>query len=445
MVVVRRRLIFWLIKAYIKKSKKILILSFFAGLFIFFIFIFGARYLKTLFTLHRSPVIGIAGSYQKENLPPIIVDRLSRGLTQVEKDGSVKPDLATGFRITDNGKTYTFFLKQNLNFSDGSKFESKDISYNFSDVNLEKPDRYTLIFKLKSPYAPFLATVSKPIFKNGYIGVGNYFIENIQLNGNFIQAMTLGLTKNRFDSIKFIFYPTEVSLKTAFMLGEVTEVSDINSLDFNKSSFEKFPRITVKKSTDYSHLVTLFYDTTDSELSDKKLRLGLNYALPDNFRFGEKAFLPYPASSIYYNSDLNQQKQDLDHARLLLPQSKMQLTITTLRKYRQTAKDIAFAWSKIGIKTKVVEVDEIPDKFQIFLSDFNLPKDPDQYILWHSGQLNNIMKYKNLRIDKLLEDGRKTLDINERKKIYADFQKFLLEDMPASFLYFPYKYEVTRN
>jgi peptide/nickel transport system substrate-binding protein len=58
---------------------------------------------------------------------------------------------------------------------------------------------------------------------------------------------------------------------------------------------------------------------------------------------------------------------------------------------------------------------------------------------------SSITRYKNLRIDKLLEDGRKTVNINERKKIYADFQRFLLDDMPASFLYFPYEYTVTRN
>ena len=40
---------------------------------------------------------------------------------------------------------------------------------------------------------------------------------------------------------------------------------------------------------------------------------------------------------------------------------------------------------------------------------------------------------------------RKTIDINERKEIYADFQKYLLDDAPASFLYLPYTYEISRN
>ncbi|MEK7092766.1 MAG: peptide-binding protein, partial [Patescibacteria group bacterium] len=89
--------------------------------------------------------------------------------------------------------------------------------------------------------------------------------------------------------------------------------------------------------------------------------------------------------------------------------------------------------------------DSVPSDFQIFLGDFQLSKDPDQYSLWHSSQPQNISNYQNLRIDKLLEDGRKTTDIEKRRKIYEDFQKYLLADSPASFLFFPYEYDLIRK
>ena len=53
----------------------------------------------------------------------------------------------------------------------------------------------------------------------------------------------------------------------------------------------------------------------------------------------------------------------------------------------------------------------------------DIPKDPDQYSLWHSTQTStNISHLKNARIDKLLEDGRTELDQEIRKKIYLDFR-----------------------
>ncbi|HVF69450.1 MAG TPA: ABC transporter substrate-binding protein [Xanthomonadales bacterium] len=445
MVVVRRRLIFWLIKAYIKKSKKILLLSFLAGLLIFLGIILGGKYLKTILTFQRQPVIGIVGSYERDNLPPFVVDRLSRGLTRVGSDGSINPDLAQEYSIEDRGKTYIFTLKNDKNFNDGSKLESKKLVYNYSDVKVERPEKNKIVFKLRDPYAPFLVTVSRPVFKSGYIGVGDYYIKDIDLNGNFVQNLTLGLKSNRFEKIRYVFYPTENALKTAFALGEITQANGLSSIDFQNTTFAKFPSTEVKKDVNYSKLVALFYNTTDPTLSDRKIRLGLNYALPTSEKYGKTAHIPYAPTSIYFNNEITERKQDIDHANLLLPDSKPTLNITTLRKYTNIAKLVAAEWKKTGIKTKIEEVDEVPDRFQIFLGDFNVPKDPDQYALWHTGQNSNITRYKNLRIDKLLEDGRKTVDINERKKIYGDFQRFLIEDMPASFLFFPYEFTVTRK
>jgi peptide/nickel transport system substrate-binding protein len=116
-----------------------------------------------------------------------------------------------------------------------------------------------------------------------------------------------------------------------------------------------------------------------------------------------------------------------------------------LTKYKRTAQTIAQNWKQIGVKVKIEEVDTVPKDFQLYVGDFNVPKDPDQYTLWHTGEINNITKFSNLRIDKLLEDGRKTVNQEERLKIYFDFQKYLIDESPASFLYFPYEYEFVRK
>ncbi len=453
MVVFRRRLIFWLIKAYIKKSGKTLIISFFLGLFIFFAVALGSKYFVKILPIYKKNTIGIVGAYTQENLPPLVVEKLSRGLTSIAKDGTVKPDIASGWDITNNGKTYTFHLKQNIHFSDKAEVTSDLISYNFSDVAVEKPDKYTIVFKLKDAYAPFLTTASRPLMRKGFIGVGDYQIEDIKLNGNYVQSLTLTSAKNRLDRMKFQFYPTDQALKIAFLLGEVSETSGLTDKNFKDISFDNFSNTKVTQESNYSRLVTLFFDTTDGALSDKKLRLALSYGIPDSFSGGQRAYLPYSPESIFSNKDLVDKKQDYIHAKLLLSASNTasdsaelpKLTIKTLRKYRPTANNIALAWKEMGINTTIQDVDIVPDNFQIFLGDFYLPRDPDQYTLWHSAQKNNITKYKNVRIDKLLEDGRKTVDLEERKNLYADFQKYLLDDVPAIFLYFPTEYQIKRK
>lgn len=457
MVVIRRRLIFWLIKAYIKKSGKIILLSFFLGLFIFGMLLLGSRYftfIKIHAPIEKKVAIGIVGAYTQDTLPPVIMKRLSRGLTVIEQDGSIKPDVASSWEEKDNGKTYIFHIRPNQYFTNGKQLTSDTISYNFSDVKIEKPDKQTIIFKLKDAYAPFLITVSKPIFDEGFIGAGEYQIADIKLNGSFVQSLTLASNKNRFETIRFQFYPSEDAVKMAYLLGEISEAVDLNNASYKSHSFASFSNTNVTQSLDHSRLVTLFYNTSDSVLSDKKVRLALTYALPENYSDGKITYMPYYPEFIYYNHDVPTRKQNFAHGKELLDSTNSAsgsakvaptLIIKTLKKYRKTADAIANTWKNIGITTKIEEVEKIPSNFQVYLGEFNVPKDPDQYVLWHSSQVNNITKYKNLRIDKLLEDGRKTADVNTRKKTYADFQKYLMEDAPASFLYFPYEYDLKRK
>lgn len=456
MIVVRKRLLFWLIKAYIKKSGKTIIFSFFLGLVIFFVILFASSYLSKIVPVNKHPIVGMVGAYTQDTLPPVILHKLSRGLTLVNKDGSIVPDLAESWNEIDDGKTYIFHIKHDQYFSDGKPVTSEDITFNFSDVQTEKPDKYTIIFKMKELYIPFLATLAKPIFIKGFIGTNDFRVEDIKLNSNFIQSMTLVSKYNRFDRITYKFYPSEDALKMAFLLGEITEAGGLSNPYIKNVSLYQFPNVKTERVTNNSKLVTLFYNTADASLSDRKLRIALSYALPDIFANGKNAFLPYSPDSIFYNpnKELTDREQDFKRSKLLISSANTasgsagvpdELTIKTFPKYHKTADEIAAAWKQIGIKTVIEETDNIPDSFQILLGDFNIPKDPDQYILWHSGQNKNITHYKNVRIDKLLEEGRQTTDIEKRKAIYADFQKFILDDVPASFLYFPYEYDVMRK
>lgn len=455
-MVVRKRLIFWLIRAYIRKSGKVIFFSFVAGLLIFFVLLISWRIFGKFIPVYKKTTIGVSGSYTKDNLPPFITEKISRGLTAVKKNGEIQPEIASSWEIFDNGKTYIFRLKKDQYFSDGKNITSDLVNYNFSDVRIERPDKYTVIFKLKDSYSPFLVTTSRPLFQPGFVGTGEYRIDDIKLNGDFIQSLTISQVKNRLDITTYYFYPSVVALKYAYVLGEIDLAIGVDSLDFGDTSYDKFRNTTVEKKINYNKLVTLFYNNNDNILSDKKVRLALSYALPNDYSEGKTAFLPYPPTSIYYNENLENKNQNYAHAKLLLSASsiasesaeilqKNKLTIKTLTKYKILAKKIAKNFSNIGFDTSVEEVVGIPADFQIYLGDFILSKDPDQYPLWHSGQPKNIIKYKNLRIDKLLEDGRKTNDSDSRKKIYDDFQKFLIEDVPASFLYFPIEYEMQRK
>jgi len=100
----------------------------------------------------------------------------------------------------------------------------------------------------------------------------------------------------------------------------------------------------------------------------------------------------------------------------------------------------------VGVNINLQVISTIPTDFQAFLAIFDIPDDPDQYSIWHSTQTStNITRYEDPRVDKLLEDGRSQIDLESRKKIYLDFQRFLVEDSPAAFLYYPTIYSISRK
>ena len=451
MIVLRKRLIFWLLKAYLQRWGKSILIYFGVGLFVFFLLYLTVPFFLIRLPFSQKETIGIVGAYTIDSLPPEILGKLSRGLTKTESDGTVKPDIAEKWKIAPNGKAYAFYLRKNIYFSDGTNLTSGNISYDFADVTVTKPDKYTIVYQLKDNYSPFLTTVSRPIFKKGYVGVGDYRVKKIKLNGNFVESIELFSGKLRKTLLYQLSYPTFSALKTAFVLGEVSRVTNLPDINFDNTTFDSFRNAIVEKKTDHARLATIFYNTKDKILSSKTLREGLSYAIPDTFTQGERNASPLPYFS-YANQGGNVNQLDLEHAKLLIDKSevatqgaKLKLKIDCLRKYEQTAKIVAGIWEKLDIDAKIQIVDKVPENFQIFLGEINLSSDPDQYTLWHSSQVNNITHYDNVRIDKLLEDGRKELDIQKRILIYTDFQKYLLSDPPASFLFFPYYYEVSKK
>jgi len=456
MAVIRKRLIFWLIKAYIKKAGKTILFSFLFGLFIFFALLFIGKYYSHIVPFSRTETIGLVGAYDQDSLPTEITDKLSTGLTTVAPDGTIEPGLASSWDVLDNGKTYRFHLKKGLHFTDGQEVTSATVNYNFSDVTEEKPDKYTIIFKLSDSYAPFLVTVSRPLFDRGFSGVGNYRVEKITITSSFVQSITLASTKGPENIITYEFFPSEDAVKLAYLLGEVTEIEGITTTTVNGMDLQKFPNTTTVTTPDYTQLVTLFFNNSDEALSNKEMRLALMSTVPTTFPQGKFAYLPYSPLSQYYDKNITPRAQDIAYAKQLLEPSSTSslsgqlklpstLTIQTFPKYRSVAQSIANAWKNLGIKTTVQDVNGMPTNYQVFLGEFNIPQDPDQYTLWHSLGPNNITHYKNLRIDDLLEEGRETVDENKRKSIYDDFQKYLLEDAPAVFLYYPDEYTISKN
>jgi peptide/nickel transport system substrate-binding protein len=443
---IRKRYYVWLFKAYVGKWKKTILASALFGVLGFFILFSFSRYY--LFPLFEKSVekIGYAGVYTIESLPPNILENVSYGLTKIDTDGKIIPGAAHKWEIKDDGKKYVFYLKKGLRFHNKKELTAKNISLSYKDVEKKVLDDYTIEYTLRSPYSPFLSSAARPLFLNNFQGLGEYKLTKMELNGGFVKSIQLEKATDNTFRKNIFFYPTQYALKIAFTLGEIHTVRDVINLSVNNTDLSKWKGVQIIESINYNELVTLFYNMGDNYLSNKKIRQALQYSLPSSLAMGERAYSPIAPTSLYFSKPPNYGVNDSEIAKELLSTSDFNnsIEISTTEEFIPVAHILANSWKAVGIKTKIKIITEIPKDFQVLLYSFYLPRDPDQYTVWHSDQVNNITRYKNLRIDKLLEDGRAISDIEKRKHIYSDFQKYLTDDAPATFLYFPKVFSVSR-
>ena len=426
--------------AFVKRFKGLIFGGILIGIILFLIFGFlGPKFMGK--SVKR---IGITGRYHSDSLPRNIQEMIGKGLTSVNDSGEVAPDLAKKWETPDKGKTWIFTLNDNIYWQDKTLITSKDINYNFSDVEIEKPDDKTIIFKLKDKFSPFPSVVSQPIFKKGLLGAGDWKIQDIILSGSFVQQINIEKKKEK-QIIRF--YPTEETSKNAFKMGKVDILEDL----YNPTPFIDWKTTQVIKTWDKNLIVTLFFNTQDPILSEKTLRQALFYAINKNFD-GPRAISPISQYSWAYNPQVKTYDFDQKRAKEIIDalpeEAKVDLKINLVSApvLLPIAEKIAQDWKNAGIDSQILVSSVIPQDFQAYLAIFEIPKDPDQYAIWHSTQEStNISNYKNPRIDKLLEDGRAELDLNQRRSIYLDFQRFLLEDVPAAFLYNPSTYQIVRK
>lgn len=388
--------------------------------------------------------IGIVGQFTTSELPNEILTAISHGLTRVNEKGEVEPFLAESWQINNADQTYVFEVNPNNGFwHDAKPFLPSDINYNFKDITfLIEGNKIT--FNLKEPFAPFPIILAKPLFKKGLVGLGQYKVGKIEKAGDWVKSILLQPVKAGLPAKLYRVYASEKDLKTGFNLGEV-EIANL----YNVDGLYLSPTIEVQEKVMKNTYVGVFFDTAKTPFSSKTFRQALAYAIPKEN--GEKRALgPLNPTSWAYNPDVKKYYEDLTHAQELFTKEKgdgeiLPIIITVFPQFEQTAIMVKNSWEKLGLTVEIKISTFLPDDFQVLIAAREIPEDPDQYYFWHSSQAGNIGHFKNHRINKLLEDGRKISNKEERKSIYFDYQRFLVEESPVVFLYHSTAYTVVRQ
>jgi len=316
------------------------------------------------------------------------------------------------------------------------------------------------------------------------IGTGPFAVKKItKSQDGYIRSFELEANENFYkkrpylDGILFNFYDDEEQAVNAYQKGDVMGVSTVSPK--NKYLFNE-------RNTDIHHLTipkyfAVFLNQNQSIiLSDPKVRQALAYAtnkeeIHYNVFLRETTVIDSPILPNLpgYNPDVEKYEYSEDKAKELLKSAgwkdtnedgilekkigsakeatDLEITVATsdIFDLAKTADIIKEEWAKVGVKVNVENygIDDLkqniikPRKYDALIFGEVLSHEPDPFAFWHSSQKKdpglNLSLYSNKDVDKLLEEARQSIDEEERIEKLKEFQKDLVEDVPAIFLYSP--------
>jgi len=240
------------------------------------------------------------------------------GLLKFNGQGKLVPDLAKSYDISADGLSYTVYLREGLQWQDGAPLTADDVVFtvqtaqnpdftspqrvNWQGVDMEEINNHTLIFKLKNKYGQFLNSLTmgimpkhlwqdvKPINFNlselnlKPIGAGPYkFDKLVKDKLGHIISYQLSAYQNYYDGAPYIqnlevkFYNSEEDLINAYNNGEIENLGFISAKNISKIKFKNRLALQAVKLPRY--FVLFFNQNRSKLLSDKDVRLAINYAI----------------------------------------------------------------------------------------------------------------------------------------------------------------------
>jgi peptide/nickel transport system substrate-binding protein len=289
------------------------------------------------------------------------------GLTRY-KDGTleVEPSLAESWTISDDGKTYTFKLREGVKFHDGTAFDAEAVKFNFDRMLQEDhpyhdtgpfplsfffsaveeviaKDPMTVEFRLKSPYAPFLSNLAYPTglivspdavkkhgkdFGRNPSGTGAYMFAEWEANAKVVVTRNPDYWDGAPSLEAVIYRPiTDANTRIAEMLSGGLDIM----VEVPPDSLGQFRGDAGYEVLEQAgpHVWFLILNAKEGPFAKKEIRQAANYAinkkaLVENILQGtaEVAAGPTPPAFAWaYNEQLEPYPHDPDKARTMLKEA----------------------------------------------------------------------------------------------------------------------------
>jgi peptide/nickel transport system substrate-binding protein len=430
-------------------------------------------------------------------------DHFYTSLVRYNAKGEIEADLATKWDVTPDGLEYTFQLRPNVKFHNGRVMTSDDVKYSVERVlakdtaapyrsyfdavdTIATPDKSTVKFRLKYPYAPFIggiaikrssAVVPREVVEKEKdlskvaVGTGPWKL------GDWIQNDRIVMERNPdyyedgipyLDSIRYKVLPEEAT-RIAGLRGKQLDYAFLTHEGSQQVKADQ-GLVTLQRPNGFVRVGII--NTKRKPLDDARVRKALDMAL-DRKELIEKGIGeadlsgPIPAGHPSYALTADElpayfKKPDIEGAKKLLAEAglpngfSLTLDFETFKYISQLAQTMQAQWKKIGVNAEIKvyppgTLSKTAGKdggydFGVRFTAFTFYPDADNYTYnWYhsknSGLASLAPTWNDTELDTMMEKARTMANGPDRRTAYVAIQKRLLDTVPTFWFHNELYYE----
>lgn len=427
-----------------------------------------------------------------DNAYPIVQNLFNR-LVKLDASKQVIPDLATDWKVTNDGFTITFNLRKDAKWHDGVPVTSKDVKYSFDTIkanpsyyfssrmsivdSIDTPDDHTVVFNMNAADVSFIADLGwyasfvlpEHVFNNGQTWEDNPASKTPVGSGpfkfsSFKQGEGTTIVANpdyhegapKLDKIIFSIIPDDATAIQALLNGAIDVFENVPTANVQELENSGFIRLALNE---YPSPMRIIFNLKEDKVSDVEVRRAIATAINREeistkiFNGVQKPEYNFYPSLIEWASNFEDRSPDfnIEKARKILEDAGYTLdsngyyvrgiTIDVFEGfgYPDSAKLMEATLKQAGIEL-IVQVHEFNAWYEKVgeRRDFILEMQggfmgPDPAALAKrlgTGVNSNYGEYSNARFDQLCAEAAATGDKSERARLYKEAQKILSEDLP---------------
>jgi peptide/nickel transport system substrate-binding protein len=404
-------------------------------------------------------------------------------MLRFDEDGRLAPGLIEKWESPDD-QTYILKLRQGVKFHNGKPMVAEDVKFSIERLQDSKGgslhgalyssidsmdiiDDHTLKLNLNTVDAGLLNIFASP-FQNAVFPKGNIDHKSSPVGTGpfkfvkYTPGVSVSLTRNDnywnkplpyLDGIEFLFLPDE-SARLAAMNAKQIDMTWVPTPAVAAQASQGTDLVLLGKS--YNKPVCMYINNTKKPFDDVRVRRALSLALNrqeivDTVAMGRGSVATTavpPSDPLWLVPDagsLPYYKQDVEKAKALLADAgypngfEVEIQTSGLATHVMDSELIKGYLEAIGIKAKIAVLESAKRfanlrgrTYQISIGGGRPNADPGAYWYpdFHSANASTSrIGYSDPKLDKLLDDARKTTDVEARRKLYFEIQRQIADQV----------------